>query len=386
MIPQNLIHKLPKLQTPLYFYDMELLQQTLDSAAKASRHFGYHIHYALKANFNVKILESISATGMGADCVSGNEIIKALQSGFHPGKIVFAGVGKSDEEIRLALEKDIFAFNCESLQEIEVVNEIAASLGKKARIFLRLNPDIEAHTHKNITTGTAETKFGISPLETELYLKQQEHFNHTELIGLHFHIGSQICDFDVFRELSLKVNEIQDHFEANGIQIQHLNMGGGLGIDYKNPTQNTIPDFKGYFETFHQHLKLRPGQQVHFELGRALVAQCGVLLSRVLYIKSGEHNRFAIIDASMTDLLRPALYEAYHKIENLNNNGNTDAVFDVAGPVCESSDVFARNIPLGKTVRGDILAIYSTGAYGQVMSSAYNLRSPARTLYSDEME
>lgn len=386
MIPQILNDKLPELKTPLYYYDMGLLQETLDSALAAARSYNFHIHYALKANFNVKILETISATGMGADCVSGNEIIKALQCGFHPDKIVFAGVGKSDEELRLALEKDIFTFNCESLQEIEVVNELAGSLGKKARIFLRLNPDVEAHTHKNITTGTAETKFGISPLETELYLKQQEHFRHTELIGLHFHIGSQICDFSVFKELSLKVNEIQDHFEANGIKIQHLNMGGGLGIDYKNPEQHAIPDFKGYFETFHQNLKLRPGQQVHFELGRALVAQSGILISKVLYIKSGERNRFAIIDASMTDLLRPALYEAYHKIENLSNNGNAEDIFDVAGPVCESSDVFARNISLGRTTRGDYLAIYSTGAYGQVMSSAYNLRSPAHTLYSDEME
>ncbi|MBN2638936.1 MAG: diaminopimelate decarboxylase [Bacteroidales bacterium] len=385
MIPQNLIDKLPELKTPLYYYDMDLLQETLNAASNAAKPYGYHIHFALKANFNVKVLETISATGMGADCVSGNEIIKALQNGFHPRQIVFAGVGKSDEEIRLALEKNIYAFNCESLQEIEVINEIAGSVGKKARIFLRLNPDVKAHTHKNITTGTAETKFGISPLETELYLKQLDHFQHTELIGLHFHIGSQICDFSVFKALALKVNEIQDHFESNGVKIQHLNMGGGLGIDYKHPEKNPVPDFKGYFDTFNQHLKLRPGQEVHFELGRALVAQSGVLLSKVLYVKSGEKNRFAIVDASMTDLLRPALYEAYHKIENLSNNGNTGDILDVAGPVCESSDVFARNIALGTTQRGDFLAIYSTGAYGQVMSSAYNLRSPAHTLYSDEL-
>lgn len=385
MVQQSLIAKLPELKTPLYYYDMALLQETLDTALEASQPYDYHIHYALKANFNDRILETISATGMGADCVSGNEITKALQHGFHPGKIVFAGVGKTDEEIRLALEKDIFAFNCESLQEIEVVDEIARSTGQTARIFLRLNPDVEAHTHKNITTGTAETKFGISPVETDLYLKQREHFKNTELIGLHFHIGSQICDFSVFRDLSEKVNEIQDYFEANGVQIQHLNMGGGLGIDYQSPGERTIPDFKGYFDTFHQYLKQRPGQQVHFELGRALVAQSGILLSRVLYVKSGERNHFAIIDASMTDLLRPALYEAFHKIENLSNDGDTDAVFDVAGPVCETSDVFARNMPLGKTGRGDYLAIFSTGAYGQVMSSAYNMRSPAHTLYSDEI-
>jgi diaminopimelate decarboxylase len=385
MVQKNILSRLTKYPTPLYFYDLQLLDQTLKEAAVAARAYGYHIHYAVKANNNDRILESIQRQGMGADCVSGNEIREALKRGFPADKIVFAGVGKTDAEIKLGLENDIFAFNCESLQEIGVINELAGSMGKKARIFLRLNPDIEAYTHKNITTGKAENKFGINATDTDIFLTLKKDLAHVEFVGLHFHIGSQICNFDVFKELSMKVNDIQDLFESKGEKIKYLNLGGGLGINYEDPQQQPIPDFAGYFGTFHKYLKLRPGQEVHFELGRALVAQCGTLLSRVLYIKPGVQDEFAIIDASMTDLLRPALYEAKHRIENLSSQSTEKKAYDVAGPVCESSDVFARNIQLEETQRGDFLAIYSTGAYGQVMSSLYNMRDPAATIYSDEI-
>ncbi|MBE0649365.1 MAG: diaminopimelate decarboxylase [Bacteroidales bacterium] len=386
MVKKNMLSRLTKYPTPLYFYDLQLLDQTLKDAVDAAQPYSYHIHFAVKANNNDRILESIQRHGMGADCVSGNEIREALKRGFPANKIVFAGVGKTDNEIKLGLETDIFAFNCESLQEINVINDLAGSMGKKARIFLRLNPDVEAHTHKNITTGKAENKFGINATDTDIFLTLKKDFKNVEFVGLHFHIGSQICDFEVFKNLSLKVNEIQDLFESKGEKIKYLNLGGGLGINYADPQQNPIPDFAGYFETFHKYLKLRPGQEVHFELGRALVAQCGTLLSRVLYIKPGVRNQFAIIDASMTDLLRPALYEAQHRIENLSSEAAEKKTYDVAGPVCESSDVFARNILLEETRRGDFLAIYSTGAYGQVMSSLYNMRDPATTIYSDEVE
>lgn len=385
MVQKKILSRLTKYPTPLYFYDLQLLNQTLQSAADAAKPYGYHIHYAVKANNNSKILEMIQRHGLGADCVSGNEMREALKRGFEAENIVFAGVGKTDNEIRLGLEKDIFAFNCESLQEISVINELAGTMGKKARIFLRLNPDVEAHTHKNITTGKAENKFGINASDTDIFLTLRKDLKNIEFEGLHFHIGSQICDFDVFKDLCIKVNEIQDVFESRGEKIKHLNMGGGLGINYEDPQQQPIPDFAGYFDTFHKYLKLRPGQEVHFELGRAIVAQCGTLLSRVLYIKPGVHDQFAIIDASMTDLLRPALYEAKHKIENLSSEASEKKTYDVAGPVCESSDVFARNILLDETQRGDFLAIYSTGAYGQVMSSLYNMRDPATTIYSDEI-
>jgi len=386
MIQKNILPRLKKYPTPLYYYDLQLLEQTLKTAVDSAKAYGYHIHYAIKANNNSRILDMIHRFGMGADCVSGNEIKEALKRGFPSGKIVFAGVGKTDDEIKLGLETDIFAFNCESLQEINVINDIAGSLGKKARIFLRLNPDEEAHTHKKITTGKIENKFGIKASDIDIFLTLKKNLKNVEFEGLHFHIGSQIQNFDVFKNLSLKVNELQDLFESKGVKIKHLNLGGGLGINYEDPQQQPIPDFEGYFDTFHQYLKLRPGQQVHFELGRALVAQCGTLLSRVLYIKPGVNDQFAIIDASMTDLLRPALYEAQHKIENLSSQAPEKKLYDVAGPVCESSDVFARNILLNETQRGDFLAIYSTGAYGQVMSSFYNMRKPATTLYSDEVE
>ena len=346
MISKNLIEHIKSAKTPLYFYNMQLLSQTLEHLKMASSKYGYHIHYALKANFNSKILKEISKNGLGADCVSGNEIIKAVENGFPAEKIVFAGVGKTNDEISLALKNNIQAFNCESYQEIIVINDLAKKMGLKAKIYLRLNPDVVAHTHKNITTGKAENKFGLQPSETEKFLQNRENLKNIEVEGLHFHIGSQINDMNVFKDLCLKVNQLQDDFDKKGLRIKNLNMGGGLGVDYLNPKENAIPDFKNYFDTFHNNLKLKQNQQLHFELGRSIVAQMGILFSKVLYIKEGFQNPFVIIDASMTDLLRPALYEAFHKIENISNTVRPKHknVFDVAGPVCESSDVFARNI------------------------------------------
>ncbi len=386
MIPKKLIEHIKSAKTPLYFYNMQLLSQTLEQLKTASSKYGYHIHYALKANFNSKILKEISRIGLGADCVSGNEIEKALENGFPAEKIVFAGVGKTNDEILLALKNNIQAFNCESYQEIIIINDLAKKTGRKAKIYLRLNPDIIADTHKNITTGKAENKFGLQPSETEKFLQNRDNLKNIEVEGLHFHVGSQISDMNVFKNLCFKVNKLQNDFYKKGLNIKNLNMGGGLGVDYLNPKENAIPDFQKYFDTFHNHLNLKANQQVHFELGRSIVAQMGTLFSKVLYIKEGFQNPFVIIDASMTDLLRPALYEAFHKIENLSNTNRPKikSIYDVAGPVCESSDVFARNISLGDTRRGDIIAIYSTGAYGQVMSSSYNLRPAASTLYSDE--
>ena len=380
------VYLLNNRETPVYYYDMSLLAETLKNAVSAAGKYGYRLHYAVKANHNEKILQTISRLRLGADCVSGNEVKTALENGFHPEDIVFAGVGKSDNEIKFALEAGIFAFNCESLQEVEVINQLANETNRKAGIFLRLNPDLDAHTHEKITTGKAENKFGMPGKELESFLSLQNDFKNIVWLGLHFHIGSQITDMTVFQRLCYKVNEIQNHLETKGIRLPHLNLGGGLGIDYENPDSNPIPDFEAYFETFHRYLKLRPGQQLHFEPGRSLVAQSGVLLSRVLFTKTGQKKKFIIIDASMTDLLRPALYGAVHKIENLSRQDQKTTIYEVAGPVCESSDVFAKDVALPDTRRGDILAIYSTGAYGQVMASSYNLRSPAVTLYSDEME
>jgi len=366
--------------TPFYLYDLSLLRQTLQSAQIASGKYNYHIHYALKANSNKIILKLINSYGLGADCVSGNEVKRALKRGFSRNKIVFAGVGKSDAEINFALQNDIFCFNCESLQEIAVINELAEKFNRKARIALRINPNVDANTHKHITTGLEENKFGINLWELETVLPLVQQCSHIELIGLHFHIGSQITDLTVYQKLCERVNEIQEWFIARHLALPHLNLGGGLGVDYYNPDENPIPDFETYFGIFHQYLKPQPGQQIHFELGRSLVAQCGTLISKVLYVKKGLTTNFAILDAGMTELLRPMLYQAYHKIENLSSL-LPEEKYDVVGPICESTDCFAKNVVLPETKRHDLFALRTAGAYGEVMASEYNLRNKAKAIY-----
>lgn len=367
--------------TPFYFYDLELLNQTLELASKEAARYGYHIHYALKANSNAPILKLIQQHGFGADCVSGNEIKQALQSGFKADQVVFAGVGKSDAEIKIALNADIFCFNCESVQELEIINELAAQQNTTARIALRINPNVNANTHKYITTGLEENKFGINTWELPELLTLLHRLTNIEFIGIHFHIGSQITDLQVFEQLCVRVNEIQQWFREQGYNLKHLNVGGGLGVDYYTPENNSIPDFASYFAIFNRLLEVQPDQVVHFELGRALVAQCGALISRVLYIKKGQKKNFAILDAGMTELIRPMLYQAHHKIENLSSE-LPEQTYDVVGPICESSDCFAQNVILPETHRHDVIAIRTAGAYGEVMASNYNLREKAAAIYS----
>lgn len=376
------IKTLRTLPTPYYYYDLRLLEATLKAAIEAASGFGYHLHYALKANANDKILEMIRSSGFGADCVSGNEVKKAFNAGFPPDKIVFAGVGKSDREIKEALEHDIFCFNVESFPEMEVIDSIASSMGKTARIALRVNPNIKAHTHHYITTGLEENKFGINMWELDQVTGALERLKSLELIGLHFHIGSQITDLNVFKGLCIRINEIQQWFDHRHIAIKHLNLGGGMGVNYGNPDQFLIPDFYSYFRIFHEILEIRPGQQVHFEPGRSLVAQCGTLISEVLYVKKGINTSFVIIDAGMTELLRPALYQAYHKIENLTSSSDKLERYDVVGPICESSDCFGKALMLPETARGDLIAIRTAGAYGETMASQYNLRDLVKSYYS----
>lgn len=366
--------------TPLYVYDLNLLRQTLQTAKTEAGKYNYQVHYALKANANAPVLAEMLQHGFGADCVSGNEVKAALENGFGAEDVVFAGVGKSDAEINYTLDQDIFCFNCESKQELEVLNELAENKGKTARIALRINPNVNANTHKYITTGLEENKFGINAWELESVLELLKQLANIELIGIHFHIGSQITDLNVFKNLCTRVNEFQEWFASRNIGLQHINVGGGLGVDYHHPEQQLIPDFAAYFGLFHQFLELKPGQQVHFELGRALVAQCGTLVSRVLYIKKGLSTNFAILDAGMTELIRPALYQSYHKIENLTSR-KPEERYDVVGPICESSDCFGKAVQLPETSRGDLIAIRSAGAYGEVMASNYNLREKAKALY-----
>lgn len=379
------IEKFQQLQTPFYFYDMELLRQTLETInTEASKHEGFVVHYAVKANANPKILRTIRQAGLGADCVSGGEIEASLKAGFPASKIVFAGVGKSDWEILLGLDNDIFCFNVESIPELEVINELASQRGKTARVAFRLNPNVGAHTHANITTGLAENKFGIDMNDMMSVMEEAQGMQHIKVVGLHFHIGSQILDMGDFEALCNRVNELQTELEKHRILVEHINVGGGLGIDYQHPNRVPIPDFKAYFDTYAKKLKLRPGQTLHFELGRSVVAQCGSLITKTLYIKKGATKQFCIVDAGFTDLIRPALYQAYHKIENISNEDAMQA-YDVVGPICESTDVFAKHIDLNECRRGDILAIRSAGAYGEIMASQYNCRRLPQGITSDEI-
>ena len=376
------IDKLKALPTPFYYYDVKLLQDTLDLVKTEAGKYNYHVHYAVKANANPRILSIIAENGLGADCVSGGEVQAALDAGFPSDKIVFAGVGKADWEINLGLDNDIFCFNVESAVELDILNELAAAKNKVAAVALRINPEVDAHTHAKITTGMKENKFGINLSQLGEVLDNLSKLKNVKLIGIHCHIGSQITDMSSFRNLVIRVNEIQEELEARGITIENLNFGGGLGIDYYHPNHLPIPAFDNYFAVFNKLLKVRPGQEVHFEPGRSVVAQCGTLISQVLYVKIGETKKFAILDAGFTELIRPAMYDAYHRIENISSDEEVE-LYDVVGPICESSDVFGKDVELNKTHRGDLIALRSAGAYGEVMASQYNCRRLPKAYYSD---
>jgi diaminopimelate decarboxylase len=382
MIDKKTIEKFRKIETPFYFYDLDVLRSTLETVKKESENSGYKIHYAVKSNYNQRILKIIASYGLGADCVSYNEIDAALKAGFESKDIVFAGVGKTDKDIIAALKADIYCFNCESIPEMEVIDNLAGKLNRTAQIALRINPYIEAHTHKYITTGIEESKFGINTWEMDEVIRRLAGFKNIKLLGMHFHVGSQITRMSVFKSLCARINELQEWFSSHNVNLEIVNVGGGLGIDYENPEKN--PDFPEYFSLLNEFIELRPGQELHIEPGRSISGQCGSLISRVLFIKNGSNTQFAIIDAGMTDLIRPALYQAHHKIENLSSNGSHYR-YDVVGPVCESSDTFAKYIELPETSRGDLIAIRSAGAYGEAMASRYNLRDLPKAVFSDEI-
>lgn len=382
MITKNTLKKFRDIPTPFYYYDLDVLIPTLESLKRESVNSGFKVHYAVKANANPRILKLIASYGLGADCVSWNEIDAAIKAGFNPSQIVFAGVGKTDMEIENAIKAGIFCFNCESIPEIEVINQLASSKSKVVNIALRINPLVEAHTHKYITTGIEESKFGIHTWELANVIKVLSKMKNVSLIGMHFHIGSQITKMSVFKSLCSHINELQEWFASRNVDLKVVNVGGGLGIDYENPDKS--PRFEEYFNLLNEFIDLRPGQVMHLEPGRAVVGQCGSLITRVVYIKNGSNTMFAIVDAGMTDLIRPALYQAHHKIENLSSSGAAFR-YDVVGPICESSDTFAKFIELPESKRGDLFAIRSAGAYGEAMASRYNLRDLPKAVFSDEL-
>ena len=372
------------IDTPFYYYDTALLQQTLDTICHEIRQYpNYRVHYALKANVNPKILSIIQQAGLGADCVSRGEIETAIQAGFPANKILFAGVGKTDKEIILALHQEILCFNVESVEELHIINQLAHQENKIASVCFRINPDVEADTHKYIRTGLAEDKFGIDWNRTIEVIQLAQTMPNIHFKGLHFHIGSQITNMDDFMQLCFRINALQEQLDDHGLRAEMINVGGGLGVDYHQPKQNPIPDFHAYFQTFATYLQLREGQTLHFELGRSIVAQCGTLITRVLYVKQGVNKQFVIVDAGMTELIRPALYDAHHAVENITSTLPTREIYDVVGPICESSDVFDKDLQLPTTQRGDLLAIRSAGAYGETMASCYNCR-PLPNSYTDK--
>lgn len=363
------------IDTPFYYYDMALLDRTIEEIKRHTAGTEYIVHYAVKANGNPHILKAIAQHGLGADLVSGQEIKAAIEAGFNADKLSFSGVGKTDSEIRLGLEQGIACFNVESVPELMVINDLARHMGTVAHIAIRVNPDIDAHTHRYITTGTASNKFGIGIDDLDQAIDMAAKMENIDLTGLHFHIGSQITSMQPFAMLCDTVNRLTEHYRQRGITFRVINVGGGLGIDYSMPDECPIADFKSYFDTFKRGLKVNGNQQIHFELGRAIVVNCGSLISRVTFVKENRSKKFVILDAGMTDLIRPALYGAHHKIQNLTAAPEAAVeTYDVVGPVCESSDVFEHDCSLPVTRRGDMMAIRSAGAYGESMASCYNMR------------
>ncbi|RZA01688.1 MAG: diaminopimelate decarboxylase [Sphingobacteriaceae bacterium] len=383
MFNTDTITRFQSLETPFYYYDLGVLRNTLNACSTAANKYGFHVHYAMKANFNPEVLKAVQAVGFGADCVSGNEVKAAIEYGFGSKNIVFAGVGKSDKEINAALDADIFCFNVESIQELEIINELAAAKNKTANVAIRINPNVDAHTHHFITTGLDENKFGINTWQLDEVVTTLRNCKNIQFLGIHFHIGSQITDMEVYRSLCIRVNEIQTWFDDHNFTVKVLNVGGGLGIDYHNPDTN-IADFEAYFKVFKDFLNVGLGQEVHFELGRALVGQSASLISKVLYVKNGQKKNFLVLDAGMTELIRPMLYQAYHVIENLTQNSKpVTHNYDIVGPICESTDCFQKDVEFPQSYRGDLIAVRSAGAYGEVMASGYNLRDRVESVYSE---
>ncbi len=380
------IERFLQLKTPFYYYDMDLLKATLVRLRDSLPDERFIVHYAIKACSTEPVVKQIASFGIGADCVSGGEVEASINAGISPDKIVFAGVAKADWEILVGLRNNIFCFNVESEEELVNINTLAQQEGVTARVCLRINPDIDPHTHKNISTGLAEDKFGIQIEDLESTLHMFDNLGHLSFLGLHFHIGSQLLDMEPYRQLAQKVNEVVSQTEKLGYAVKVINVGGGLGINYHEPDKEPIADFKTYFGIFKDIIRLRDDQTLHFELGRAIVAQCGSLITRVLYNKHSHTREYVMADAGMNDLIRPALYEAYHSIDNLSNDEPKTHRYDVVGPVCESSDVFQRDYLMPLTRRGDLLAIRSAGAYGETMASRYNLRPLPQHYTSEELK
>lgn len=384
MFNKFLLNKFNSIKTPFYYYNLDILNKNI-SELFSSLEKTNKVHFALKSNSNKKLLKILKLSGLGIDAVSSNEIKRAIEVGFSPRDIVFAGVGKSDDEIHYALQKEISYLNCESFEEIDVINEISKNMNKIADISIRINPSIKTGTHKNIETGNKNNKFGIDLNDIGLVIERIKDLNNISVVGFHFHLGSQIDSDTPFLKLCEVANEMNDLFYKKNLIVKHINVGGGLSIDYKDPINNQVSDFKNFYKIFNQNLRLKENQNIHSELGRSIIGQCGFLVSKVLFNKKSYGRNYLIVDAGMNDLMRPALYNSFHKILNISSKNLNFKKYDVVGPVCESSDVFATDYELPISSRNDIIIICSTGAYGESMSSNYNLRNSLKSYFSDSI-
>ena len=385
MLSRQVASKLRAYETPFYLYDMALLRQTLESVVYESKRYGYHLHYAIKANYDDRILQVIREYGLGIDCASGNELKKAIEAGFDPKKIVYAGVGKKDKELRYAIEQEILAINVESLEELFLLDRLSGEMGKVTEVALRVNPDIDPKTNHCIDTGQADSKFGISYEEILENAEKLKELTNLRLIGIHLHIGSQIRELHVFENMCNKVNVIVRNLTDLGFELEFVDVGGGLGVNYDMPENEPIPNFASVFAIIKQHLQVGK-REVHFEFGRSIVAECGELITKVLFNKTtATGRRLVIVDASMTELIRPALYGSYHNIENITSESEQRLKYTIVGTACESTDIFDENVSLPLTKRGDLLTLKTAGAYGMSMASRYNQHDLPGAVYSDEL-
>jgi diaminopimelate decarboxylase len=369
-VPVSRIAK--ELGTPCYVYSHATLVRHFRAYDSAFKHIPHIVAFAMKANSNLAILRLMAKEGSGADIVSGGELFRALKAGVPASKIVFAGVGKAPDEIRDALTADILMFNVESPAELHAINEVAAAVGKKARVALRINPDIDPKTHPYISTGLKKSKFGIAADRAMEEFALASSLGHIEVVGVHAHIGSQLTEVAPFIEALKKVVTLIETLQSRGISIRYLNIGGGLGITYSDEKPPLPQDLSDAILPLVQNLKLT----LVMEPGRVIVGNAGILVTKALYRKEGEAKTFVIVDAAMNDLIRPSLYGAYHEIRPLDEEAGRRAKqqVDIVGPVCESGDFLAKDRLLATVKPGELLAVMSAGAYGFVMASNYNSR------------
>ena len=368
--------------TPIYCYSSKEIKENYNNFQKYLKKLNPLICYAVKANFNKEIIKMLGKLGSGADVVSKGELKLALDSGISPNKIVFSGVGKTKEEIIYALKKKIFQINVESEEELEEINDLATNKKTLINISLRVNPDVDANTHKKISTGRSDDKFGIPISKVLDIFKKQKKYNNIRMNGIAIHIGSQITKIDPFKNAFEKIKELISRLEKNNINIKNLDLGGGIGINY---FENQVISFQKYSSIIKKEFG-RMNLKLSFEPGRSIVGSAGFIISKVIRVKKGLGKNFLILDVGMNDLMRPSLYEAYHHIipmKKLNNKKNN---YDIVGPVCESSDVFGSNRNLNEVKSGDYLVLCSAGAYGSCMSSNYNCRPLIKEIIVNESD